>query len=146
MAETPAVCEHLHLPLQSGSARILRAMQRGYTPQRFLDRLAMMRAAVPGLATTTDVIVGFPGETEADFRATLAVVEEAALRRRLHVRVLAAARHPGGGHGRSGGPGGGRRALRPPGRPAAAPVPGPEPGTGGQEVEVLAEGPSRKDP
>jgi len=78
MAETPAVCEHLHLPLQSGSARVLRAMQRGYTPQRFLDRLAMMRAAVPGLAATTDVIVGFPGETEADFGATLAVVEEAA--------------------------------------------------------------------
>jgi tRNA-2-methylthio-N6-dimethylallyladenosine synthase len=77
MAETPAVCEHLHLPLQSGSARILRAMQRGYTPQRFLARLAMMRTAVPGLAVTTDVIVGFPGETEADFRATLEVVEEA---------------------------------------------------------------------
>ena len=77
MAETPAVCEHLHLPLQSGSARILRAMQRGYTPTRFLDRLRMMRAEVPGLAVSTDVIVGFPGETEADFRATLAVVEEA---------------------------------------------------------------------
>jgi tRNA-2-methylthio-N6-dimethylallyladenosine synthase len=77
MAETPAVCEHLHLPLQSGSARILRAMQRGYTPRRFLDRLAMMRAAVPGLAVTTDVIVGFPGETEGDFRATLDVMEEA---------------------------------------------------------------------
>jgi tRNA-2-methylthio-N6-dimethylallyladenosine synthase len=77
MAETPAVCEQLHLPLQSGSARILRAMQRGYTPQRFLAKLRMMEQAVPGLATSTDVIVGFPGETEADFRATLAVVEEA---------------------------------------------------------------------
>ena len=77
MAEVPAVCEHLHLPLQSGSARILRAMQRGYTPQRFLSRLRMVEAAVPGLATSTDVIVGFPGETEADFRATLAVMEEA---------------------------------------------------------------------
>jgi tRNA-2-methylthio-N6-dimethylallyladenosine synthase len=77
MAETPAVCEHLHLPLQSGSARVLRAMQRGYTPRRFLDRLAMMRSAVPGLAVTTDVIVGFPGETEADFAATLGVMEEA---------------------------------------------------------------------
>jgi tRNA-2-methylthio-N6-dimethylallyladenosine synthase len=77
MAETPAVCEHLHLPLQSGSARILRAMQRGYTPARFLDRLGMMRSIVPGLAVTTDVIVGFPGETEADFAATLAVMEEA---------------------------------------------------------------------
>jgi len=78
MAETPAVCEHLHLPLQSGSARVLRAMQRGYTPARFLQRLAMMRAAVPGLAVTTDIIVGFPGETEGDFRATLEVMEEAA--------------------------------------------------------------------
>jgi len=77
MAETPAVCEQLHLPLQSGSARILRAMQRGYTPARFLDRLRMMERVVPGLATSTDVIVGFPGETEADFRATLAVLEEA---------------------------------------------------------------------
>ena len=77
MAETPAVCDQLHLPLQSGSARILRAMQRGYTPQRFLAKLRMMEQAVPGLATSTDVIVGFPGETEADFRATLAVVEEA---------------------------------------------------------------------
>ncbi|MBN2113765.1 MAG: tRNA (N6-isopentenyl adenosine(37)-C2)-methylthiotransferase MiaB [Acidimicrobiia bacterium] len=77
MAETTAVCEHLHLPLQSGSARILRAMHRGYTPRRFLDRLEMMRRIVPGLAVTTDVIVGFPGETESDFRATLEVMEEA---------------------------------------------------------------------
>jgi tRNA-2-methylthio-N6-dimethylallyladenosine synthase len=77
MAETPAVCEQLHLPLQSGSVRILRAMQRGYTPERFLSRLRMVEAAVAGLATSTDVIVGFPGETEADFRATLAVMEEA---------------------------------------------------------------------
>ncbi len=77
MAETPAVCEQLHLPLQSGSARILRAMQRGYTPERFMEKLRMMEAAVPGLATSTDVIVGFPGETEADFQATLDVVAEA---------------------------------------------------------------------
>jgi len=77
MAETPAVCEQLHLPLQSGSARILRAMQRGYTPERFFDKLRMAEAAVPGLATSTDVIVGFPGETEADFQATLDVMAEA---------------------------------------------------------------------
>jgi tRNA-2-methylthio-N6-dimethylallyladenosine synthase len=77
MAETPAVCEQLHLPLQSGSARILRAMQRGYTPDRFLEKLRMMEAAVPGLATSTDVIVGFPGETEDDFQDTLDVVAEA---------------------------------------------------------------------
>jgi len=77
MAETPAICEQLHLPLQSGSARILRAMQRGYTPGRFLDKLRMVESIVPGLATSTDIIVGFPGETEEDFRGTLDVVAEA---------------------------------------------------------------------
>jgi tRNA-2-methylthio-N6-dimethylallyladenosine synthase len=77
MAETPAVCEQLHLPLQSGSAAILRAMQRGYTPERFLEKLRAAERIVPGLATSTDVIVGFPGETEEDFRATLDVVATA---------------------------------------------------------------------
>ena len=77
MAETPAVCEQLHLPLQSGSDRILRAMHRGYTGERFLAKLAMARDIVPGLAVSTDVIVGFPGETEADFQATLDVVAAA---------------------------------------------------------------------
>jgi tRNA-2-methylthio-N6-dimethylallyladenosine synthase len=77
MAETPAVCEQLHLPLQSGSARILRAMQRGYTPERFLEKLRAAQALMPGLATSTDVIVGFPGETEEDFQATLDVMAEA---------------------------------------------------------------------
>ncbi|HEX5630017.1 MAG TPA: tRNA (N6-isopentenyl adenosine(37)-C2)-methylthiotransferase MiaB [Acidimicrobiia bacterium] len=77
MAETPAVCEQLHLPLQSGSPTILRAMQRGYTPERFLEKLRMAEAGITGLATSTDIIVGFPGETEADFAATLEVVEEA---------------------------------------------------------------------
>ena len=78
MAETPAVCEHLHLPLQSGSNRVLVAMRRGYTAERYLDRLAAARAAVPDLAVTTDIIVGFPGESEDDFAQTLAVVAEAA--------------------------------------------------------------------
>ena len=77
MAETPAVCEQLHLPLQSGSARILRAMQRGYTPERFLGKLRMAESIVPGLATSTDIIVGFPGETEEDFAGTLDVVRQA---------------------------------------------------------------------
>jgi len=77
MADTPAVCEQLHLPLQSGSASILRAMQRGYTPERFLAKLRMAEGIVPGLATSTDIIVGFPGETEDDFQATLDVVAEA---------------------------------------------------------------------
>ena len=77
MAVTPEVCEQLHLPLQSGSDRVLSAMRRGYTAQRYLDRLAAARAAVDDLAVTTDIIVGFPGETEADFEDTLAVVAEA---------------------------------------------------------------------
>jgi tRNA-2-methylthio-N6-dimethylallyladenosine synthase len=74
MAETPAVCEQLHLPLQSGSDRILAAMHRGYNADRFLSRLAMAREIVPGLAVSTDIIVGFPGETDEDFEATMAVV------------------------------------------------------------------------
>jgi tRNA-2-methylthio-N6-dimethylallyladenosine synthase len=78
MAETDAVCEHLHLPLQSGSDRVLAAMHRGYTAARYLDRLAAARDAVEDLAVSTDVIVGFPGETEDDFERTLEVVSEAA--------------------------------------------------------------------
>ncbi len=77
MAATPEVCEHLHLPLQSGSDRVLAAMHRGYTAARYLDRLAAARAAIADLAVTTDLIVGFPGETEADFAATLEVTAEA---------------------------------------------------------------------
>ena len=77
MAETPAVCEQIHFPLQSGSDRILSAMHRGYTAERFLQRLEMMRGIVPDLAASTDVIVGFPGETETDFQATLDVMAEA---------------------------------------------------------------------
>lgn len=77
MAETPGVCEHLHLPLQAGSDRTLAAMRRGYTAQRYLDKLAAARAAVDDLAVTTDIIVGFPGESEADFEATLEVVAAA---------------------------------------------------------------------
>jgi tRNA-2-methylthio-N6-dimethylallyladenosine synthase len=78
MATTPAVCEHLHLPLQAGSDRTLAAMHRGYTAARYLERLAAARAAVPDLAVTTDLIVGFPGETDDDFERTLEVVAEAA--------------------------------------------------------------------
>ena len=78
MAETPAVCEHLHLPLQAGSDRVLAAMHRGYTAERYLAKLAAARAAMPDLAVTTDIIVGFPGETDADFERTLEVVAEAA--------------------------------------------------------------------
>ncbi len=77
MAGTPEVCEQLHLPLQSGSDRVLRAMRRGYTAERYLRRLADARAAVGDLAVTTDIIVGFPGETAEDFEDTLAVCAEA---------------------------------------------------------------------
>ncbi len=76
MAECDAVCEHIHLPLQSGSSRLLKAMRRTYDRGRYLELVGRLRAAIPDLALGTDVIVGFPGETEADFEETLAVVEE----------------------------------------------------------------------
>lgn len=77
MAETPTVMPSLHMPLQSGSDRVLRAMRRSYRSARYLDILARVRAAIPDAAVTTDIIVGFPGETEADFAATLDVVAAA---------------------------------------------------------------------
>jgi tRNA-2-methylthio-N6-dimethylallyladenosine synthase len=77
MAECDAVCEHLHLPLQAGSDRTLARMRRGYTAERYLKRLAAARAAIPDLAVTTDLIIGFPGETDADFTQTLEIVDEA---------------------------------------------------------------------
>jgi tRNA-2-methylthio-N6-dimethylallyladenosine synthase len=78
MAETASVCEHLHLPLQSGSDRVLAEMHRGYTAERYLERLAAARAAIDDLAVTTDIIVGFPGETDDDFARTLEVAAAAA--------------------------------------------------------------------
>ena len=75
MADCDAVCEHAHLPLQSGSARILKAMRRTYTPERYLRLVGELRAAIGDLALTTDLIVGFPGETEDDFRDTVELVE-----------------------------------------------------------------------
>ena len=76
MAECAAVCEHAHLPLQSGSTRILKIMRRTYSRARYLRLVDELRSAIPDLALTTDIIVGFPGETEDDFRETLEVVEE----------------------------------------------------------------------
>jgi tRNA-2-methylthio-N6-dimethylallyladenosine synthase len=76
MAECAGVCEHTHLPLQSGSSRVLKRMRRTYGRERFVALADRLRAAVPDLALTTDLIVGFPGETEEDFRETLEVVEE----------------------------------------------------------------------
>ena len=77
MAGTPAVCEHVHLPVQSGSDAVLRRMLRRYTRARYLDVVAELRAAMPGITISTDIIVGFPGETEADFADTLSLVDEA---------------------------------------------------------------------
>jgi tRNA-2-methylthio-N6-dimethylallyladenosine synthase len=77
-AELPALCEHIHLPLQSGSSAVLKRMRRTYTRERYLDRVAMIREHVPDCALTTDVIVGFPGETEADFEQTLELVDQVA--------------------------------------------------------------------
>ncbi|HEV2975743.1 MAG TPA: tRNA (N6-isopentenyl adenosine(37)-C2)-methylthiotransferase MiaB [Solirubrobacteraceae bacterium] len=75
-AELQSVCEHIHLPLQSGSSRILKAMRRTYDRRRYMERVAMIREHVPDVALSTDIIVGFPGESEEDFAQTLQVVEE----------------------------------------------------------------------
>jgi tRNA-2-methylthio-N6-dimethylallyladenosine synthase len=75
-AELASLCEHIHLPLQSGSGRILKAMRRTYNRERYMDRVAMIREHVPDCAITTDIIVGFPGETDEDFEQTMEVVEE----------------------------------------------------------------------
>ena len=92
MAETPAVCHQLHMPLQSGSDDVLRRMRRGYRQERYLGIIDRVRAAMPDAAITTDIIVGFPGETEADFQQTLEVVRAGPLRQRVHLPVLQAAR------------------------------------------------------
>ena len=77
MAETPAVCEHIHLPVQSGSNAVLKRMLRRYTRERYLEVLRELRQAIPGLTFSTDIIVGFPGETGSDFEQTLTLVREA---------------------------------------------------------------------
>ena len=75
-AELPSLCEHIHLPLQSGSTRVLKAMKRTYNRERYMDRVAMIRDIVPDCAISTDIIVGFPGETDAEFEETLEVLNE----------------------------------------------------------------------
>lgn len=76
MAECPEVCEHLHLPVQSGSSAVLKRMRRTYSRERYLDLVARIREAIPDISLTTDIIVGFPGETERDFDQTLTLVDE----------------------------------------------------------------------
>ena len=76
MAEVPAVCEHVHLPMQSGSSRTLKRMLRRYTREGYLECVARLRRAIPAIALTTDVIVGFPGETDEEFEETLSAVRE----------------------------------------------------------------------
>ena len=76
MAEVPAVCEHIHLPMQSGSTSVLKRMLRRYTREEYLDCVARMRATIPGLSLTTDIIVGFPGETDEEFEDTLSLCRE----------------------------------------------------------------------
>jgi tRNA-2-methylthio-N6-dimethylallyladenosine synthase len=77
-ADLPSLCEQIHLPLQSGSSAVLKRMRRTYNRERYMDRVALIREHVPDCAITTDIIVGFPGETEADFAETLEVAEEVA--------------------------------------------------------------------
>jgi tRNA-2-methylthio-N6-dimethylallyladenosine synthase len=76
MGECASVCEHAHLPLQSGSTRVLKAMRRTYSRERYLRLVEQLRGAIPDLALTTDLIVGFPGETDAEFQETVSAVEE----------------------------------------------------------------------
>jgi tRNA-2-methylthio-N6-dimethylallyladenosine synthase len=77
MAECRTVCEHIHLPVQAGSDRVLKSMKRAYTRKRYMEKLTMVREAIPDVAVTTDIIVGFPGETEEDFAQTLSLVDDA---------------------------------------------------------------------
>ena len=147
-AELPSVCEHIHLPLQSGSSRILKAMRRTYDRQRYLDRVALIREHLPDVAISTDIIVGFPGETEEDFAETLEVVDEvgfdSAFTFLFSARRGTAGRRDRGGSRPPPGEGGADGATRG-ARPDAGHWSVPR-GSSGRTLEVLVEGPSRTDP
>ncbi len=100
--ELPTLCEHLHLPVQSGADRILKKMNRGYTVEAYLTKVTALRQACPDLALTTDLIVGFPGETEADFNQTLELMRERQVRPGLFFQVFPPPPNPGGDLSRSG--------------------------------------------
>ena len=147
MAETPAVCNHLHLPLQSGSDRVLAAMRRGYTADRYLARLRAARTAMPDLAVTTDLIVGFPGEGDDDFERTLEVVAEAAYDSAYTFVFSPRPGHSGRGHGRPvRGARGGGRAVRPPAGGGRAVGPRRPPGADRAHRGGHRRGPSKRDP
>ena len=95
MAETPNVMPQLHMPLQSGSDKVLKDMRRSYRQEKYLGIIERVRAAMPDAAITTDIIVGFPGETEEDFLETMKVVEAGPVLRGVHLPVLQAPRHAG---------------------------------------------------
>ena len=92
-ARLPKLVESAHLPVQSGSDRVLKLMHRGYTRERFLGIIKKLRRARPDIGITTDIIVGFPGETEDDFEQTLSLAREVRIRQRLHLQILTASRH-----------------------------------------------------
>ena len=148
-AELAALCEHIHLPLQSGSTRILKAMRRTYDRERYLDRVALIREHVPDCALTTDIIVGFPGETEDDFERTLEVVEQVGYDGAFTFVFSPAARHRGGDAAptrfrtRSSASGWSASSRRCSGARASAPS-----ASSAGRMEVLVEGtePHRRDP
>ena len=146
MAETANVMPSLHMPLQSGSDRVLKAMRRSYRSTRYLGIIDRVRAAMPDAAITTDIIVGFPGETEEDFQATLDVVRGVPVRVGVHVPVLAATGHAGRRHGRPGAESRCAGTLRAAGRAAGGDLLGENRTQEGRVLEVLvATGEGRKD-
>ena len=130
MAETPNVMPHLHMPMQSGSDAVLRAMRRSYRQDRYLSIIAKVRAAIPHAAITTDVIVGFPGETEARLRPDVARRPAGPVRLCVHVPVLQAAGDAGRRHARPGAQGRRAGALRAAHRAAGGDLVGRQPGPG----------------
>ena len=147
MAETPNVCHSLHMPLQSGSDDVLKAMRRSLPGGAYLGIIDKVRAAMPDAAITTDIIVGFPGETEADFAADPGRGPGGPVLQRVHLPVLQAPRHPGRDHGRPAAQAGRAGALRAADRAASRRSPGRRTRSwSARPVEVLvAVGEGRKD-